>query len=190
MSVLKVVLVELQSVLGVVVLLIFLFLIFFLLYLHFRNLAEVMIILLTIPFSLVGGVWLMYLLDYNMSVAVAVGFIALFGIALENGMVLVTYLNQLVRQGMDVSEASVKGAMLRLRPVLMTAAIAALGLIPMLLATGVGSEVQRPLATVVVGGLVSSTFLTLFVVPALYGFFSHRADLVVSPSHANRHPGG
>jgi len=105
----------------------------------------------------------------------SVGFIALFGIALENGMVLVTYLNQLVRQGMDIDEASVQGAMLRLRPVLMTAITTALGLIPLLVSTGTGSEVQRPLATVVIGGLATSTVLTLLVLPAIYRWFSDRA---------------
>ena len=102
----------------------------------------------------------------------SVGFIALFGIALENGMVLLTYLNQLVGQGMEVDEASISGACLRLRPVLMTAVTTALGLIPLLVASGTGSEVQRPLATVVVGGLVTSTVLTLLVIPALYNWFS------------------
>jgi cobalt-zinc-cadmium resistance protein CzcA len=102
----------------------------------------------------------------------SVGFIALFGIALENGMVLVTYLNQLVRNGVPVDEASVQGASLRLRPVLMTAITTALGLIPLLLSSGTGSEVQRPLATVVIGGLFTSTVLTLLVIPAFYKWFS------------------
>ena len=102
----------------------------------------------------------------------SVGFIALFGIALENGMVLVTYLNQLLRDGVSVAEASVQGACLRLRPVLMTATTTALGLIPLLISSGTGSEVQRPLATVVTGGLFTSTVLTLLVIPALYKWFS------------------
>jgi cobalt-zinc-cadmium resistance protein CzcA len=101
-----------------------------------------------------------------------VGFIALFGIALANGMVLVTYFNQLLREGIPVAEACIKGACLRLRPVLMTAAAAALGLVPMVLSSGTGSEVQRPLATVVIGGLVTSTILTLLVIPALYRWFA------------------
>ena len=104
------------------------------------------------------------------------GFIALFGIALENGMVLITYLNQLVREGTPIDEASVKGSLLRLRPVLMTAVTTSLGLVPLLLASGTGSEVQRPLATVVVGGLITSTVLTLLVIPALYKWFSVKAD--------------
>ena len=104
------------------------------------------------------------------------GFIALFGIALENGMILVTYLNQLLRDGVAVDEASIKGACLRLRPVLMTALTTALGLIPLLFSSGTGSEVQRPLATVVVGGLVTSTILTLLVIPALYKWFAVKVE--------------
>ena len=119
-----------------------------------------------------GGVLALWMSGQNLSVPASVGFIALFGIALENGMVLVTYLNQLVRDGVPLDEASVQGARMRLRPVLMTAATTALGLIPLLMASGTGSEVQRPLATVVVGGLVTSTILTLLVIPALYRYFA------------------
>ncbi|MBT6149743.1 MAG: efflux RND transporter permease subunit, partial [Gemmatimonadetes bacterium] len=102
----------------------------------------------------------------------SVGFIALFGIALENGLVLVTYLNQLRLAGTDLDEASIEGACRRLRPVLMTALTTALGLLPLLYSSGTGSEVQRPLATVVLGGLVTSTVLTLVVLPALYRWFA------------------
>ena len=128
--------------------------------------------MLNIPLALVGGILGLWLLGENLSVPASVGFIALFGIALENGMVLVTYLNQLIKDGVSIDEASVKGAMLRMRPVLMTALTTALGLIPLLLATGVGSEVQRPLATVVIGGLITSTALTLLVLPAIYKWFA------------------
>ena len=127
--------------------------------------------MLNIPLALVGGVIALWISGQNLSVPASVGFIALFGIALENGMVLMTYLNQLVKQGVDIDEASIRGACLRVRPVLMTAVTTALGLIPLLLASGTGSEVQKPLATVVVGGLVTSTFLTLLVIPALYKWF-------------------
>ena len=119
-----------------------------------------------------GGIVGLWLTGQNLSVPASVGFIALFGIALENGLVLVTYLNQLLRDGVPMDEASVKGACLRLRPVLMTAVTTALGLIPLLFSTGTGSEVQRPLATVVIGGLVTSTVLTLLVIPALYKWFA------------------
>lgn len=143
-----------------------------LLYLSFGSIRNTLLILLNIPLALVGGIAGLWLFGENLSVPSSIGFIALFGIALENGMVLVTYLNQLMREGYSVDEASIQGACLRLRPVLMTAVTTALGLIPLLLSTGTGSEVQRPLATVVVGGLVSSTILTLLVLPALYKWFA------------------
>ncbi len=146
--------------------------IFILLFSSFGSLKNTSLILLNIPLALVGGVTALWLTGQNLSVPSSVGFIALFGIALENGMVLVTYLNQLLKDGVPIDEASVKGALLRLRPVLMTAVTTALGLIPLLVATGVGSEVQRPLATVVVGGLVTSTILTLLVIPAIYKWFA------------------
>ena len=152
-----------------------LLIIFVLLFSSFNSLRNASLILLNIPLALVGGIVALWLSGQNLSVPASVGFIALFGIALENGMVLVTYLNQLVSEGKDVDEASVEGACLRLRPVLMTAATTALGLLPLLFSSGTGSEVQRPLATVVVGGLITSTVLTLLVIPALYRWFSHGA---------------
>ena len=149
-----------------------LLIIFFLLFSSFNSLKNSVLILLNIPLALVGGVVGLWLTGQNLSVPASVGFIALFGIALENGMVLVTYLNQLLLDGVPLDEACVRGACLRLRPVLMTAATTALGLIPLLLSSGTGSEVQRPLATVVIGGLVTSTVLTLLVIPALYKWFA------------------
>jgi cobalt-zinc-cadmium resistance protein CzcA len=149
-----------------------LLIIFLMLFSSFNSLKNTFLILLNIPLALVGGIVGLWLTGQNLSVPASIGFIALFGIALENGMVLVTYLNQLMRDGVDVDDASVRGASLRVRPVLMTALTTALGLIPLLIATGVGSEVQRPLATVVVGGLVTSTLLTLLVVPAIYKWFA------------------
>ncbi|HEB69101.1 MAG TPA: efflux RND transporter permease subunit, partial [Desulfobulbus sp.] len=127
---------------------------------------------LNIPLAMVGGVIGLWLTGQNLSVPASVGFIALFGIALANGMVLVTYINQLLQDGIPAMQAAIDGACLRLRPVIMTAAAAGLGLVPMALATGTGSEVQRPLATVVIGGLITSTLLTLLVVPALYKWFA------------------
>jgi cobalt-zinc-cadmium resistance protein CzcA len=147
-----------------------------LLFMNFNSLKNTFLILLNIPLALVGGVVGLWLTGQNLSVPSSVGFIALFGIALENGMVLVTYLNQLLRDGVGMDEASVKGACLRLRPVLMTAITTALGLIPLLFSSGTGSEVQRPLATVVVGGLVTSTILTLLVIPALYKWFAIKVE--------------
>ncbi len=148
-----------------------LLLIFILLYSSFNSLKSSVLILLNIPLALVGGVVALWITGQNLSVPASVGFIALFGIALENGMVLVTYLNQLVNRGVPVAEAAILAASGRLRAVLMTAATTALGLLPLLLATGTGSEVQRPLATVVIGGLFTSTMLTLLVLPAIYPWF-------------------
>lgn len=149
-----------------------LFIIFIMLFSSFNSLKNSLLIFLNIPLALVGGIVALWISGQNLSVPASVGFIALFGIALLNGIVLVTYLNQLLREGLSVDDASIKGASLRLRPVLMTALAAGLGMIPLLFATGIGSEVQRPLATVVIGGLVTSTILTLLVVPALYKWFS------------------
>ena len=153
-----------------------LLIVFLLLFLSFNSLKNALLIILNIPLALVGGVVGLWLTGQNLSVPASVGFIALFGIALENGMVLVTYLNRLLRDGTPMDEASVEGACQRLRPVLMTAITTALGLIPLLVSQGTGSEVQRPLATVVVGGLVTSTILTLLVIPALYKWFSVRIE--------------
>ena len=153
-----------------------LLIILLLLFINFGSLKNTFLILFNIPLALVGGVVALWLTGQNLSVPSSVGFIALFGIALENGMVLVTYLNQLVRDGVPIDEASIKGASMRLRPVLMTAITSSLGLIPLLLSSGTGSEVQRPLATVVIGGLFTSTVLTLLVVPALYKWFSTHVE--------------
>ncbi len=146
--------------------------IFLMLFASFNSLKNTLLILLNIPLALVGGVVGLWLTGQNLSVPASVGFIALFGIALENGMVLVTYLNQLLREGTPMLETCVRGACLRLRPVLMTAVTTGLGLLPLLFSSGTGSEVQRPLATVVIGGLVTSTVLTLLVIPAIYPWFA------------------
>ncbi len=146
--------------------------VFLLLFMSFNSLKNSVLIILNIPLALVGGVVGLWLTGQNLSVPASVGFIALFGIALENGMVLVTYLNELLQEGVSIDKASIQGACRRLRPVLMTAITTALGLIPLLFSSGTGSEVQRPLATVVIGGLVTSTILTLLVVPALYKWFA------------------
>ncbi|MCB9069442.1 MAG: efflux RND transporter permease subunit [Calditrichae bacterium] len=155
-----------------------LLIIFLLLFSSFNSMKNTLLILLNIPLALVGGVVALWLTGQNLSVPSSIGFIALFGIALENGMVLVTYFNQLIAEGKSVDEASVEGALLRLRPVLMTAVTTALGLIPLLFSGGTGSEVQRPLATVVVGGLITATVLTLLVIPAIYKWFAASAHPV------------
>tara|TARA_R110002072_G_scaffold276205_2_gene437923 strand:- start:13032 stop:16136 length:3105 start_codon:yes stop_codon:yes gene_type:complete len=149
-----------------------LLLIFIMLYSSFNSFKNATLIFLNIPLALVGGVVALWLSGQNLSVPASVGFISLFGIALMNGIVLVTYFNQLFEKGMNIDEVSIQGACLRLRPVLMTALTTILAMIPLLFSTGTGSEVQRPLATVVVGGIVTSTILTLLVIPALYKWFA------------------
>jgi cobalt-zinc-cadmium resistance protein CzcA len=151
-------------------------LIFLLLYVTFGNLRQTALILLAIPFSMVGGELALWLTGLYLSVPASVGFIALFGVAVLNGVVKISYVNQLRQGGMPLDEAVLSGMVLRLRPVLMTAAVAMMALMPLLLASGPGSEIQRPLATVVVGGLFSSTTLTLLVLPVLYRWIEHRVD--------------
>ena len=153
-------------------------LVFLLLLAAFGRLKSAALIVLNIPLALVGGLVALWLSGLNLSVPASVGFIALFGIALGNAMVLVSFLDRLARQGGDRDRLSVQGALLRVRPVLMTAATTMLGLAPLLFASGVGSEVQRPLATVVIGGLVSSTLVTVFIVPAVYAWFAPRPEQV------------
>jgi len=147
-------------------------LILLLLFFAFGSIGQSFLIMVNVPLALIGGIFALYLSGQFLSVPGSIGFIALFGVAVLNGVVMVNAINQNILGGMEPSEAIYEGALSRLRPVLMTALIAALGLIPMLLSTGVGSEVQRPLATVVVGGLLSSTLLTLLLLPALYQWFS------------------
>ena len=145
--------------------------IFLLLFSSFNSVKQAVLIILNIPFALIGGILALIIGNFNLSVSASVGFIALFGVAVLNGVVMVSYFNELRREGMKVSVAVIEGAVLRLRPVLITASVAALGLIPMLFAMGPGSEIQKPLAAVVIGGLISSTLLTLFILPTLYKVF-------------------
>jgi len=151
---------------------IMLLIIFVLLFANFKSLKNSYLILLNIPLALVGGIIALWITGQNLSVPSSIGFIALFGIALENGLILVTYLNQLTGEGLTMNTACIRAATLRLRPVLMTAVTTAFGLLPLLLTHGTGSEIQRPLATVVIGGLITSTLLTLLVLPAIYPWFA------------------
>jgi cobalt-zinc-cadmium resistance protein CzcA len=143
-------------------------LILLLLYATLGSVSVTLLVFSAVPLALTGGILALWLRAIPFSISAAVGFIALSGVAVLNGLVLVTFIEQLRREGHDLHAAIVRGAITRLRPVLMTALVASLGFVPMALATGTGAEVQRPLATVVIGGLVSSTALTLFVLPALY----------------------
>jgi len=154
-------------------------LILLLLFITFKSMRLALLVIFNLPFALIGGVFALYISRLYLSVPASVGFIVLFGVAVLNGVVLVSRIAQLREEGASVEEAVVKGSEDRLRPVLMTASIAIFSLIPMLYATGPGSEVQRPLATVVVGGLLTSTFLTLVILPTLYRWFE-RGDGAVT----------
>ena len=143
-----------------------------LLYFAFGSIGQAMLILLNVPLAIIGGVFSLYLSGQYLSVPSSVGFITLFGVAVLNGVVMVESINQRIQDGSVVSKAVFEGATSRLRPVLMTAITSALGLIPMLMSNGVGAEIQRPLASVIVGGLVTATLLTLFVLPVLFSWFS------------------
>ena len=147
-----------------------------LLYATFGTLRHAVLVMLTVPFALVGGIAALWLRGLHLSLSASVGFIALFGVAVLNGVVLVTYLNQLRAGGRPLGEAVREGAAIRLRPVLMTALVASMGFIPMAISTGAGAEVQRPLATVVIGGLVTSALLTLLVLPTLYSWVESKAS--------------
>lgn len=149
-------------------------LILFLLYGALGSVRDAAIVFTGVPFALIGGIFALLLRGMPFSISAAVGFIALSGIAVLNGLVMVTSIQGLIRNGMDRTTAAHDGAMMRLRPVIMTALVASLGFVPMALATGAGAEVQKPLATVVIGGLVSATLLTLFVLPTLYAHYGMR----------------
>ncbi|MBX9682243.1 MAG: efflux RND transporter permease subunit, partial [Hyphomicrobium sp.] len=147
------------------------FVIFLMLFTALGSVRESLVVFSGVPLAISGGILTLYLRGMPFSISAAVGFIALSGIAVLNGLVMVTYINQLRMKGLDGERALVEGAMTRLRPVLMTALVASLGFVPMAIATGTGAEVQKPLATVVIGGLISATLLTLLVLPALYKRF-------------------
>ena len=149
-------------------------LVFFLLFWAFHSLRYATLIIMNLPFALIGGVVALWLSGQYLSVPASIGFIELFGLAVGNGIVLVSYINQLRNEGTQMDQAIVTGCILRLRPVVMTMMTTLLGLLPLLLAQGIGAEVQRPLATVVIGGLFTSTALTLVVLPALYRWFAEK----------------
>lgn len=156
--------------------------IFILLTLSLRSVRLAALVFTAVPVAAVGGVAALWLRDIPFSISAAVGFIALAGVAVLNGLVMVTFIRQLRAQGLPVHDAIIQGSIIRLRPVLMTALVAAFGFVPMALAVGMGAEVQRPLATVVIGGIVSSTILTLLLIPVLYAWFEPRQrDVEESP---------
>lgn len=152
-----------------------LLLIFFLLYVTLKSIKESLFIFSAIPLSAIGGIWALWLRDIPFSISAGVGFIALFGVAVLNGIVLIGQFNSFEKEGvMDIRQRVIEGCMLRLRPVIMTALVASLGFLPMALSTGDGAEVQRPLATVVIGGLLTATILTLVVLPSIYKTFTKK----------------
>jgi heavy metal efflux system protein len=147
------------------------FMIFLLLLSALGGVTDALLVFSAVPLALSGGIAALWLRDMPMSVSASVGFIALSGVAVLNGLVMRTYIRQLIDLGRPARAAIIEGAMTRLRPVAMTAFVASLGFVPMAIATGTGAEVQKPIATVVIGGLISATLLTLLVLPALYTLF-------------------
>lgn len=148
--------------------------IFALLFATFDSVKQSLLILMNVPFAAVGGIAALWLRDINLNLSASIGFIAVFGVAVLNAVVLVSQFNRLVEAGHPVRQAIIQGATMRLRPVLMTALVASLGFVPMATATSAGAEVQRSLATVVIGGLVTATILTLLVLPTLYSLCCER----------------
>jgi heavy metal efflux system protein len=163
-------------------------LIFILIFLAFGSLRQALLVYTGIPLAVTGGVLSLWLRGMPFSITAAVGFIALSGVAVLNGLVMITYFNQLREEGHTIREAVIEGSLTRLRPVLMTALVASLGFVPMAIATGTGGEVQRPLATVVIGGILSSTFLTLIVLPVLYAWFEHERHAPAVATHSMSKP--
>lgn len=151
-----------------------LLLIFVLVFFALGSVRQAILVYTGIPLAITGGVFALWLRDLPFSISAGIGFIALSGVAVLNGLVMISVFNLLREQGRDVTDAVNLGALTRLRPVLMTALVASLGFVPMALAHGAGAEVQRPLATVVIGGILSSTFLTLVVLPTLYEWVERR----------------
>jgi len=148
-----------------------------LLYASFGSVRHSLLVMLNVPFALVGGIAALWLRGLNLSLSASVGFIALFGVAVLNGVVLIACMNQLRAAGWSLRDAVREGAVIRLRPVLMTALVASVGFMPMALSTSAGAEVQRPLATVVIGGLISATVLTLLVLPTVYAWVEERPEI-------------
>jgi cobalt-zinc-cadmium resistance protein CzcA len=160
-------------------------LIFMLIFAAFGSLRQAALVFVSVPLSVTGGIVALWLRDMPFSISAAVGFIALSGIAVLNGIMILTFINQLRAEGRPLRDAVLEGSLTRLRPKLMTALVASLGFVPMAIATGAGAEVQRPLATVVIGGIISSTFLTLVLLPTLYEWIEKRnANHAITPERS------
>jgi Cu(I)/Ag(I) efflux system membrane protein CusA/SilA len=146
------------------------FVIFLLLYIKFKRFSEALILIFSLPFAFVGGIWLQYILGFKFSTAVWVGYIALFGVAVEDGVVMMDFLATYVRKGINNSEDILKAALLRVRPIVMTTATTILALLPILISTGTGAEIMKPIATPTVGGMVTATVLNLIIVPVIFSW--------------------
>src|SRR5262249_41511904 len=153
-----------------------LLLIFLLLFASFNSLKNAGLIMLNVPFAMIGGIVALFVTHQTLSVPAIIGFIALFGVAVQNGVIMVSYIRQLQHRGFTLNDAVVEGAHIRLRPVMMTALVAIVGLLPKMLSTGTGAEVQRPLATVMLGGLVSAAILTLILIPTVYKLINKEVE--------------
>ena len=151
-------------------------LIFVLLYMSFRSFKNAALIYVNVPFAATGGIVALFLRDMPLSISAGVGFISLFGLCVLNGTVMVSFINEFLQEGKETRETIVEAATTRLRPVLITVMTDIIGLLPMTISTDIGAEVQKPLATVIVGGVCFSSFLTLFVIPALYQWFPKRIE--------------
>jgi heavy metal efflux system protein len=164
-------------------------LIFFWLFIMFGSPLDAGIVLINVPFALIGGILGLYLTGINFSISAGVGFIALFGVCVQNGVILVSIFNHNMESGMEKLKAIREGALTRVRPVIMTALMAGLGLLPAALSTGIGSETQRPLAVVVIGGLISATILTLLILPVIYLIMKKSKDSQITPISINSKEG-
>lgn len=137
-------------------------------FITFNNVKDALLTLLNVPFALIGGILALFVTGMNFSISAGIGFIALFGVCIQNGVILISVFRKYLEEGMSLDDAIMKGVIIRVRPVVMTALMAAIGLLPAAIATGIGSETQKPLARVVIGGLITSTFLTLLILPVMY----------------------
>ncbi len=137
-------------------------------FITFNNVKDALLTLLNVPFALIGGILALFITGMNFSISAGIGFIALFGVCIQNGVILISVFRKYLEEGMSLDDAIMKGVIIRVRPVVMTALMAAIGLLPAAIATGIGSETQKPLARVVIGGLITSTFLTLLILPVMY----------------------
>src|SRR5262249_14896427 len=160
-----------------------LFIIFVLLFSTFQSVSDALLIMLNLPFAIIGGTFALYLWDTNFSISAAVGYIAVSGVSVLDGVVLVSFIRQAASEGLPTHEAILRACEMRFRPIIVTAIVAVIGFLPAALSQGIGAEIQRPLARVVIGGLISSTALTLLVLPAIYALRGRRergADTVVT----------